>query len=199
MFYGKAIGKYRQFSRVVGWALEATGAAAHGNTDQVLNNGPQTGLGSCFFDAGATGTLPGKSYSELRVVSWGPNSGDLNPILDTILLGNSPRAMASVAVGILSASVPEPKSLAGLVINPAFDHGAYRKVSARSRGWRWVDHRARTSSKQTDRERSPQTSTECRRMFGRREGNFRLIAKQKLATGPITSAWPVTHERSPPC
>jgi hypothetical protein len=58
MFYGKAIGKYRQFSRVVGWALEATGAAEHGNTDQVLNNGLQTGLGSCFFNAGATGTLP---------------------------------------------------------------------------------------------------------------------------------------------
>jgi hypothetical protein len=48
MFYGKAIGKYRQFSRVVGWALEATGAAAHGNTDQVLNNGLQTGLGAAF-------------------------------------------------------------------------------------------------------------------------------------------------------
>jgi hypothetical protein len=97
--------------------------------------------------------------------------------------------MASVAVGTLSASVPEPKSLAGLVITRPL----ITVLSAKFGKVPWLEDGsiitpARVACKPTesDRHKLRRSADEC---FGRREGNFRLIAKQKLATGPITSEW----------
>jgi len=122
-----------------------------------------------------------------------PNSGNFNPILDTISLGNSLRAIASVAVGTLS--VPEPKSFALLVIiRPLIMVLIAKGGSLATRAGSMIDPSSPTEPCRT----SPQLRRARASVFRRREGNSLLIGKQKLAIGLITPEWPVTNERSPP-
>jgi hypothetical protein len=81
----------------------------------VFNNSLGTGLGSFLIDPAATGTVIGQIVLSFDLYDLDPNSPGFDPLVNTISVGNSLTASASVTVGTQSVSVPEPPAIEFLI------------------------------------------------------------------------------------
>ncbi len=81
----------------------------------VFDNSLGTGLGSFLIDPASTGTVLGQIVLFYDLYSVDPNSADFDPTLDTLSVGNTVKAAASITVGTSTVSVPEPGSILLLI------------------------------------------------------------------------------------
>lgn len=81
----------------------------------VFDNSLGTGLGSFLIDPAASGTITGQLLLFFDLYNVDPNSPDFDPLLNTVAVGNSLTAPASVTVGTKTVPVAEPGSLELLV------------------------------------------------------------------------------------
>ena len=82
---------------------------------EVFNNSLGTGLGSFLIDPAATGTVTGQIVLSFDLYDLDPNSPGFDPLANTISVGNSLTASASVTVGTQAVSVPEPPAIEFLI------------------------------------------------------------------------------------
>jgi hypothetical protein len=76
---------------------------------QAFDNTLLTGMGSFLINPGATGSVTGEIVLTYDLYSVDPNSPSFNPTVDTVAVGDSLLAGASVTVG--AVTTPEPGSL----------------------------------------------------------------------------------------
>jgi hypothetical protein len=82
---------------------------------QAFDNTLLTGMGSFLINPGATGSVTGEIVLTYDLYSVDPNSPSFDPTVDTVALGDSLLAGASVTVG--AVTTPEPP--AGLLLGTA--------------------------------------------------------------------------------
>jgi hypothetical protein len=99
-------------------------APEQGSITQSFDNTTMMGLGSFFINPSSTGTIDGYIALTYDLYSVDPNAGNFDPTMDTVSTGNYLFADASVTVGTISGTTPEPPGIVLLVLGLTMVLGA---------------------------------------------------------------------------
>lgn len=104
--------------------LVAGPAPEQGSITQSFDNTAMLGMGSFAINPSSTGTIDGYIALTYDLFSVDPNAANFDPTVDTVSTGNYLFANASVTVGTVTGTTPEPATVTLLALGLAMLLGA---------------------------------------------------------------------------